>query len=414
MKISNQIWLDKNIIRPIVILLNGFVRLAGKIFRINHNLNRDFKTIAICKYKGIGSIIQATPLIRTLRNKYPQAKIIFVTTKSHENFLTLIPDVDEIISIDDSSGRNLFLSFFPFLYKLISKNIAVYIDLEIYSHFSTLVTTLSMAKNRFGYYLRSSQYRMGCNTHMLFYNIQHPIAETYLQFARLLGCTEIENQLWNFSTIPQTDFSNNELLKNFSSKKYILINPNASDLRLERRWPLHSFAQLIDNIGNQFTDFNIGIIGSSGEKKYVEALILKTTIKNNVVNLAGETSLSELFYLLKNATCFITNDTGPMHMAMAVNVKTIALFGPCSPGQYGNHSKVKPIYKNVYCSPCVHEFETPPCNGNNVCMQIIQVNEVFDSLNKTMEENMNPEKIFSDTIIYTDSENAVLGLVKRS
>lgn len=102
---------------------------------------------------------------------------------------------------------------FPFIIKLITRKIEVYIDLEIYSHFSTLVTTLSLARNRFGYYLRSSQYRMGCNTHMLFYNIQHPIAQTYLQFARLLGCTEIENQLWNFNNISENDFSENELLK---------------------------------------------------------------------------------------------------------------------------------------------------------------------------------------------------------
>ncbi|GDX53191.1 ADP-heptosyltransferase [Bacteroidota bacterium] len=394
--------------------MNGIVRLGGKLFGINHNLNRDFKTIAICKFKGIGSIIQATPLILTLKKKYPEAKIIFVTTKSHKKFLKLIPVVDEIISLDDSSGTKLITSFFPFIIKLITRKIEVYIDLEIYSHFSTLVTTLSLARNRFGYYLRSSQYRMGCNTHMLFYNIQHPIAQTYLQFARLLGCTEIENQLWNFNNISENDFSENELLKNFSLKSYLLINPNASDLRLERRWPSESFIKLIDRISERFPDLHIGIIGSANEIEYVEQLISKVSKKNNLLNLAGKTSLPELISLIRNANLFVTNDTGPMHIAMATNTATIALFGPCSPNQYGNHSKVKSIYRNVYCSPCVHEFEIPPCKGNNVCMQMITVKEIYEVFEKSLDEKFLRDTISTDTIIYTDGKNTVLGLVKRS
>ena len=414
MNIRRQIWFDKKIIRPIVYVLNGFVRVAGKIFGINHDLSRDFKTIAICKFKGIGSIIQATPMIRTLRKKYPSAKIIFVTTKSHEKFLKLIPDVDEIISLDDSGFTKLIATFFPFIYRLQRRRIAVYIDLEIYSNFSTLVTTLSMARNRFGYYLRSSQYRLGCNTHMLFYNIQHPISETYLQFARLLGCAEIENQLWNFSNISDDDFRNNPALKNFLPKKYLLINPNASDLRLERRWGADSFAKLIDKINSEIPDLLIGIIGSADEKNYVELLISKVTAKNNIVSLAGTTSLNELIALIRNTRLFITNDTGPMHIAMTTGAPTIALFGPCSPMQYGNHSAVKSFYKNIYCSPCVHEFEIPPCKGNNVCMQLIQVSEVFEEVKKSLTENFSPASALSTTVIYTDAANAVLGLVKRS
>ncbi len=414
MEISNQIWIDKKIIHALVIVLNCFVRLAGKIFGINHNLGRDFKTIAICKFKGIGSIIQATPLMLTLRKKYPDAKIIFVTTKSHEKFLRLIPVVDEVISIDDSSGTKLITTFFPFIIKLISRKIEVYIDLEIYSHFSTLITTLSMARNRFGYYLRSSQYRMGCNTHMLFYNIQHPISETYLQFARLLGCAEIENQLWNFNNIAINDFSGNESLKNFTEKKYLLVNPNASDLRLERRWPLESFVKLIDKIGEQYPDLFIGIIGSTNESEYVDQLISKCSKKNKLHSLAGKTTLAELISLIRTANIFITNDTGPMHIAMATNTSSIALFGPCSPNQYGNHPKVNAIYKNVYCSPCVHEFEIPPCNGNNVCMQMIPAEEVFQKFKMVMQEKNSVETVSADTIIYTDNRNAVLGLVKRS
>ena len=87
MNTSTEIKIDRIIIKPIAYILNLFVRLAGKLFRIDHTLNKEFNTLAISKYKGMGSIIQATPLIQSLRKNYPEAKIIFITTQANEELL---------------------------------------------------------------------------------------------------------------------------------------------------------------------------------------------------------------------------------------------------------------------------------------------------------------------------------------
>ena len=76
----------------------------------------------------------------------------------------------------------------------------------------------------------------------------------------------------------------------------------------------------------------------------------------------------------------ISNDTGPMHIAFAVNTKTIALFGPCSPLQYGDIHAVEIFYKHVHCSPCVHKYLRPPCHGDNICMKNISAGEVKNAV----------------------------------
>lgn len=112
MNIKQQLLIDKFIAKPVAFLLNFMVRGVGQILSISHDLNKPFKTIAICKFKGMGSIIQATPMLEAIRKKHPEAEIIFVTTEPNRRILTKIDLVDAIVTIDDSN-----------LFKFISTNI---------------------------------------------------------------------------------------------------------------------------------------------------------------------------------------------------------------------------------------------------------------------------------------------------
>ena len=405
MNTSTEIKIDRIIIKPIAYTLNLFVRLAGKLFRIDHTLHKQFNTLAISKYKGMGSIIQATPLIQSLRKNYPEAKIIFITTQTNEELLKKIKCIDEIIVLNDRNSFILVKSLPSFILKIISKKIDIYYDLEIYSNISTLISALSMAKNRFGFYLRSSDYRLGIYTHMMFYNIKSPIYQTYLQFARLSIAEE--NIVTDILSIKSTDSlkPSSKIIENIKSKKYIVINPNASDLRIERRWDAQKFSDLIKRISEKYPSLEIILIGNKNEKKYVDEIINSVNNKS-VISLAGETSIEELIAIIENAEVLITNDTGPLHLAFATKTKVVALFGPCSPAQYANIDRCSVIYKNVYCSPCVHEFISPPCNGNNICMKLIKVDEVFDAFIKCKENIFQaPVKNDNEIIYKAESEN---------
>jgi len=409
-----KILIDKTIGLPAGYILNRVVRLAGFLLRIDHSLDKPFKTIAIAKFVGLGSIIQSTPLLQTLRRKYPTARILFVTTQGNRAYLEKLNCVDEVLCLNDKNIFTLAKSIVNLTVTLWKRKVEVYLDLEIYSNFSSLITTFSLARNRMGFYLRSSNYRMGIYTHMMFYNLNAPVSQVYLQFARLLGCTEIVASLAAIETENLSVSLGKKLNGLKINQKYFIVNPNASDLRIERRWEKAKFVELLNYLVENYLDYQIVLIGAKNEAEYVSEIFSALKPTNQVINAAGRTTLFELFSLVRHASLMLTNDSGPMHIAFSFNTLTVALFGPCDPHQYGQAHNCHTVYKNVYCSPCVHEFAIPPCKGDNQCMQQIAAREVISIIEKAMLSQKNDAIINESKIMYiSELEGKVLGVVRR-
>lgn len=411
MKLKTKILIDKLVGLPVVYLLNALARILGFFLRINHSLDKPIKTIAVCKFVGMGSIVQSTPLLKTLRKKYPNAKIIFVTNQANVSLFHFIDQVDEVFYVSDKGIGSLIFSSMSLLFKLWKNRPDVYIDLEIYSNFSSVMATMSLARNRMGFFKDDKSYRKGMYTHMIFFNIKSPISQTYLQFARLHGIKEVFDKVAiNSSKIePAMLGAISEKLSINFSEKYIIVNPNASDLRLERKWDSDNFVRIINTLSSEFSDLKIVLIGDKTEAKYVNSISSKVGAK--VIDSSGKLTLHELIALIANAELLITNDTGPMHLAFALKTSTVSLFGPCSPQQYGGLGKTITVYKNVYCSPCVHDFLIPPCKGDNQCMKKISVMEVEEAIRKALRN----EFVNSDFLIpdYISSDSSPLGVVLR-
>lgn len=368
--------LDTLIGAPLILLLNVFARFLGFVLRIDHSLKKPVNTIVVCKFLGLGSIIQSTPLLQTLRKNYPGAKLIFVTSAGNRKLLQNLGIIDEVLTISDTSFFNLLKSSLQLVFNLWKRRPGIYIDLEIHSYYSNLVSTFSMARNRLGYFKKSKRYRKGVYTHLIRFDENAPISKTYLEFATLMGCKEIITDLSPLldDTTLEAAFSDVQRITGLQpGQPYIVINPNASDLRLERRWPKESYAELIKSLAPSNT---IVLIGDSKEQTYVKELESLLGNAQHVINSSGRLTLNQLIALISHCRLMITNDTGPMHIAFAMGKKTIALFGPCSPLQYGQVKNSITLYKQVHCSPCVHNHVTPPCHGNNICMKQIAVAEV--------------------------------------
>lgn len=411
MKLKSKILIDQVIGLPLVYTLNVLARVLGFLLRIDHSLNKPIKTIAVCKFVGLGSIIQATPLLQTLRKNYPDASIVFISNESNRALLNHVTEVDKVFSISDKGILALLKSTIRLLFKLWKQKPDVYIDLEIYSNYSSVLATMSLSKNRIGFFKNDKTYRKGIYTHMLYFNVKSPISQTYLQFARLLGCNDIVSELSiNTNNIDPNTVQVIDQKLNTILQKYIVVNPNASDLRLERRWDLENFVTLIHKICDEFPEHKVILIGAENEREYVNRLSSQLQAKN-VIDSSGKLSIKELLILIANASLMITNDTGPMHIAFALKVKTVALFGPCSPQQYGGIENTITIYKNTYCSPCVHEFIIPPCKGDNQCMKKIKVEEVLNSVRSQLDPKLSIVNQQFD-IDYT-SGGSPLGVVLR-
>ena len=387
MKLKSKIYIDKILGIPSVFFLNN-ISLFLQLFRKKKNPD-DIKAgrIIICKLMGMGSIIQSTPLLMTLRNNFPDAEIIFITSPRNFSLLQTFPFIDKIKIINDKSAASLIGSTLKNLLTLLFRRADIFIDLEIYSYFTKMIALLSFPKYKIGFYKKESAILLGIYSKMVYFNTKAPVFKMYLQAAYILYCRNIINELYDWKAVLK-NFNSSYLAKSFMhrdpEKKYIVINPNASDLRIERRWGANNFIQLIDKILCDNPGKKIILTGSKDEKEYVQNIYkeINKGHKDKVLNSAGELTFAELIVLINGSSLMITNDSGPMHIAFGLKKKTVALFGPCSPEEYNTNKNVYFIYKNIYCSPCVHHFSISPCNGDNQCMKLISVEEVGEIVNK--------------------------------
>jgi len=390
MKLKSKIYIDKLLGIPSVFFLNNisiFLQLFRKKKTVVH---LKVKRIVICKLMGMGSIIQSTPLLMTLRANHPQAEITFITSPRNCSLLQTFPFIDKIVIINDKSLLSLISTSLKASLIQWFRRTDIFIDLEIYSFFTKILALLSLPRYKLGFYKKESAVQLGIYTKMIYFNTKAPVFKMYLQAANILRCKNIINELYDWKAVLK-NLNGSYLIKSFfhrdADKEYIVINPNASDLRIERRWGAENFIQLINKILSDYPAKRIILTGSKEEKDYVQSIYkkIKITLKDKVLNTSGELTFTELVTLINGSSLMITNDSGPMHIAFALKKKTVALFGPCSPEEYSTYENVYFIYKNIYCSPCVHHFSISPCNGNNQCMKMISVDEVAEIAGKIIK-----------------------------
>src|SRR6185436_277360 len=123
------------------------------------------------------------------------------------------------------------------------------------------------------------------------------------------------------------------------------------------------------------------LTGAPFEQAIADSLC-RSLASPRVISVAGQTNLRELLTLYTLANVLVTNDSGPGHFASLTPVHAIVLFGPETPRLFGPLAPATTvIWKELACSPCVSVFNhrLSPCR-NNVCMQSIGVDEVFEAV----------------------------------
>jgi ADP-heptose:LPS heptosyltransferase len=413
---------DRFVASPLEFLFNILARLLGATMHRDHTLTpENTRKIVVAKLVGMGSILQATPLLRSLKRLYPQSEITFVTLKSNRGLVELLEDVDHVICMDDSGLFPMAITTLRTIWELVRLKADVYFDLELYSAFASLMTLWAVTRNRVGFYRRSTRLKNGIYTHLVYFNTRMSVRQLYLQLGRVVGAPLPEDDRTGPIKLRGADeISLQAKLEKLPGWKkdqpYIVVNPNASDLLLERRWPMEYVVTAIERLTSE--GFTLVLIGSRGEADYVTSILdrISTSARQNVFNTAGLLTLGELLSLLNSARCVLTNDTGPMHMAIALDRPTVCLFGPVSPEHYGHFGdNVIMLYAPVFCSPCVHEIDEPPCNGNNVCMQRLTPELVVDSVLRFVRPKPGrPGRFIRLPMITDDQHHRPLGLVVRA
>jgi ADP-heptose:LPS heptosyltransferase len=422
-----RIFADRLVAVPVAFVFNGITRLLGRIMRRDHSISQsNIRHIIVAKLIGMGSILQATPLLKALKHQYPEATITFVTLRSNRDLMNRLSCVDEVLLLDDRSIFSMASTTLRTIATLIQRRADLYFDLEVYSAFASLLALFAVTRNRIGFYRHSVAFKNGIYTHLVFFNTRIPVRRLYLQLGRVMGVPKGRSEITGPLRVDDDARSNvQRTLSKFSGwqsqEPYIVVNPNASDLLLERRWPADSFVETLERLVH--AGHQIVLIGIKGELPYVQSLFdrLSPDAQRRVINTAGCLALGELLALLEGAACVLTNDTGPMHMAIALARPTVCLFGPANPEHYGQDLDfVEIFYFPVFCSPCLYEADEPPCHGDNVCMQMIRPEPVVEAVHRLAGLGPQPNerkagRRLSDMRIVADSPNGTsLGLVVRA
>ena len=172
---------------------------------------------------------------------------------------------------------------------------------------------------------------------------------------------------------------NNVNTNNFNKNKLLGINPGAS-YGSAKQWYPEEFAKVAADFSE---DYEILIFGSKSEKNITSDIekYLKQKGINNYHNFVNKTSIEELISQIGNLDLFITGDSGPMHLAAALNIPTVSIFGPTNDyetSQWMNEKSVV-VKKNLECQPCMKR--SCPLRHHK-CMKLIDASEVLEAAKK--------------------------------
>lgn len=371
-------WVDHWVGLPVCMALAALCRL-----RRRRPLGSP-RTIVVAKFFGLGSILLATPLVRALRARHPQARLVFLTFAGNRRFVELGNAADEIWTV--RQGPAGFLAdTFHLLDRFLRARPDAFVDLEFYSKYATMLCALSGARARVGFHL-ASFWRTGIYTHAVFFNHRIHITRLYAEIARQLDA-EVSDPRPHGVEIPADA---RRRLREFYERegipeRPIAVNINASDLAYCRRWPLENFAALVERIVAERPAAVI-LTGSAEEAAYTESCrgLVEARYRDRVFNAAGKMDLEMLLALYEDAPILITNDSGPLHLAAGQGCATLAIWGAGDPAMYGPlGGRHEFAYLDYPCSPCMYIYRTDAghfCGQTAPCLSGISPPMVWQKL----------------------------------
>jgi lipopolysaccharide heptosyltransferase II len=364
----------------------SFVNQLGRRKQPSQEQPSQVQKILVMKYFGMGSLILSSPMVRAVKQTYPNARIDLLTIEQNRALSGILPIFDRVYTIETRSLFSVLRSMFSTLRRIRREKYDVIIDAEFFSRFSALVSHLARPRYSVGFYLPEI-WRGNFLTHPVHFNYYRHAIVTFMALAKRLGIESGDYSLEPLVVSTKVENSVQaklEVIGVASGRRLVCVNVNTGPLSPERRWPEASFAKLIRSVLSEFPDVTIFLVGAPSDVPVVSKMcsLLSSEDQARLLNVAGKFNLEELCALLTKSELLITNDSGPLHIAEALAVPTISFFGPETPLLYGPTGDTHVVfYKGIYCSPClnVHNQKKAPCNGNNVCMQLISPDEVFAS-----------------------------------
>ena len=334
------------------------------------------RNLLIIKLRYIGDVLLATPVLRALRERFPEARLTVAVNRGTEEVLKWNPDVQEVLVVEKGGLAEQL----RFLREVRRRRFDAVIDLTDGDRAAALAG-LSGAPLRIGF---NEEHRW---RGLLFTTIAPALSGTVhrvehdLQALLPLRIEPKASQPRLYTSL-EDDERAARLLEEAglagAGGPLVMFQPGAR--YWFKAWPAERFAALADRLSDSF-GCRVVIGGSEPERPLAEEV--RRLARSTPTVLAGRTPLLTYAAVLKRCRLFVGNDNGPMHMAAALGVPVVALFGPSNPDEWGPRgATIRVLYKGLDCRRCFH----PTCErGEESCMKRISVDEVQAAVRTLLE-----------------------------
>jgi ADP-heptose:LPS heptosyltransferase len=315
------------------------VLAAAKRVTAPFQQERKVRKIAVMKFFGIGSIVVGSPSLVALRDAFPDAEIHFVSFKSNKEILEILDLTDKNWFVDNSSPSAFATSTLELAKGLRDEDFDLVIDFEFFAKFPLVLAGLAGIPKKAGFYLVKEPWRQTLLDVAGSYNHYFHTKDIFLSLVYLLETSDLYyldfdrfRAKYRYPRITIEAPARAKMLevlerRGRGDRRVVVINPNTSpDLAPEvRKWPEERYTELAKRILDENPDTFVAFIGAKSERPYVDRLAAAANDRR-VQSLAGELSLKELLALFEECDLFVTNDSGPMHLACLVDAPIIGLF----------------------------------------------------------------------------------------
>lgn len=205
--------------------------------------------------------------------------------------------------------------------------------------------------------------------------------EYNLNLLTTIGIEPMPESKFEFSISKEARHSVDAILSNNSVEKFAVLHAGSGGSA--RDWSIENFAKLGDEIQKQF---GMKIVLTGGKNETALVASLASTMKSTSLNYTGAFSITELGALFQRSSLFVSNSTGPLHIASMMGTPVVAFYPPivqCSPKRWGPYTEKKRVFTadSSVCTLC----KGGPCQSN-VCMEQITVEQVITGIRELLNE----------------------------
>lgn len=288
--------------------------------QFNSQINSGPQSVCILRLSAVGDICHALPVVRTLQQHWPETKITWVIGKLEHSLIGDIPGIEFII-FDKNQGLQAYQQLYR---QLRGRCFDVLFHMQM-SLRASFVSLFIPAQIRLGFdRQRAKDLQWLFTNKKIAYQPKQHVMDSFFGFTEALGIDE-HILKWDIPISAATKSSATNLVP---EKPYLVISPCSS--MAYRNWNVEGYAQVADTIAEKY---QLPVVLTGGpselEKDYGEKI--ENLCHHKLVNLIGKTSLKELLVIIEHAITVISPDSGPAHMATAVNTPVIGLYACTNP-----------------------------------------------------------------------------------